>query len=40
MNIGAARSELHKPPRVNFPVLAYEMLAVLVVCVGMVELLG
>jgi len=40
MNIGAARSELRKPPRVRFSVLVYEMLAILVVCVGMVELLG
>ena len=40
MNIGAARSELHKPPRVKFSVLVYEMLAVLIVCVGMAEMLG
>ena len=40
MNIGAARSELNKPPRVKLSVLVYEMLAVLIVCIGMVELLG
>ena len=40
MNIGAARSELNKPPRIKLSVLVYEMLAVLIICVGMVELLG
>lgn len=35
MNIGAARSELHSPPKVKIVGLLYELLAVVVVSVGL-----
>ncbi len=40
MNIGAARSELHSPPKVKIAGLLYELLAVVAVSVGLVFFLG
>ena len=40
MNINAARSELHSPPRIKLSGLIYEMLAVFLVSVGLVLFLS